>query len=104
MRYILLVVASAILMPSLASAQCRAAVPGTSCVSVPKSATKSGPLSVGQVLQRGAYPMLMNAPYYGLPPVSGGWVYLRVKDDIYRVDWNTNTVLERVTHKASRNF
>jgi hypothetical protein len=46
----------------------------------------------------------MNARYYGLPTVSDGWVYFRIKDDIYRVDWRSHTVLERVTHQASRNW
>ena len=48
--------------------------------------------------------MLMNAPYYGLPRVSDGWVYMRIEDEIYRVDWRSHTVLERVTHLASRNW
>jgi hypothetical protein len=61
-------------------------------------------VEIGQVLERGQYSMLMNARYYGLPTVSDGWVYIRIEDEIYRVDWRSHEVLERVTHKASRNW
>ncbi|MEM8537478.1 MAG: hypothetical protein AAGF56_06420 [Pseudomonadota bacterium] len=88
-----------------ANAQCRIAVAGTACVSIPKPLTpKPGPVEIGQVLERGAYSMLMNARYYGLPRVEGGWVYMRIEEEIYRVDWVSHTVLERVTHLASRNW
>lgn len=93
--------------PLAANAQCRIAIAGTACVSVPQSsaaASASGPVEIGEILERGQYSMLMNAPYYGLPRVSDGWVYMRIEDEIYRVDWHSHEVLERVTHQASRNW
>lgn len=95
----------ALSLPSLAQAQCRIKVAGSSCVAIPQALTPvAGPVEVGDVLPRGEYSMLMNARYYGLPTVSDGWVYFRIEDDIYRVDWRSHTVLERVTHQASRNW
>ena len=92
-------------LPSVAASQCRIAVPGTACVSVPQtSAPRPGPVTVGEVLERGEYSMLMNATYYGLPRVSDGWVYMQIETDIYRIDWRSHKVLERVTHLASRNW
>ncbi len=92
-------------IPASVHAQCRMAVAGTACVTVPQSSTPApGPVNVGEILERGQYSMLMNAPYYGLPRVSDGWVYMRIEDDIYRVDWRSHKVLERVTHLASRNW
>ena len=92
-------------LPSIMHAQCRMAVAGTACVSVPQPSTPApGPVAVGEFLERGEYSMLMNAPYYGLPRVSDGWVYMRIEDDIYRVDWSSHEVLERVTNQASRNW
>ncbi len=92
-------------LPTLSHAQCRIAVAGTSCVAIPRPLVPvPGPVEIGDVLERGEYSMIMNARYYGLPTVSDGWVYMRIEDDIYRVDWRSHTVLERVTHKASRNW
>ncbi len=92
-------------LPQMGVAQCRIAVAGTACVAIPKPTTpRPGPVEIGQVLERGQYSMLMNARYYGLPTVSDGWVYMRIEDEIYRVDWRSHEVLERVTHKASRNW
>ena len=92
-------------LPALAHAQCRIAVAGTNCVAIPQPLTPDlGPVEIGDVLERGRYSMLMNARYYGLPTVSDGWVYFRIEDEIYRVDWRSHEVLERVTHMASRNW
>ncbi|MEJ8560815.1 hypothetical protein QTO30_05950 [Yoonia sp. GPGPB17] len=92
-------------LPAIAHAQCRIAVAGTNCVTIPQPLTPApGPVEIGAVLERGQYSMLMNARYYGLPTVSDGWVYFRIEDDIYRVDWRSHKVLERVTHLASRNW
>lgn len=92
-------------LPAMAQSQCRIAVAGTACVAVPQSSTPApGPVDVGEFLERGEYSMLMNAPYYGLPRVSDGWVYMKIEEDIYRVDWRSHEVLERVTHLASRNW
>lgn len=95
----------AVSLPAIAHAQCRIAVAGTSCVAIPQPLTPApGPVEIGDVLERGQYSMLMNARYYGLPTVSDGWVYFRIEDEIYRVDWRSHKVLERVTHLASRNW
>lgn len=88
-----------------AAAQCRIAVAGTACVAVPEPTTpRPGPVNIGDTLERGQYTMLMNARYYGLPFARDGWVYMRIADDIYRVDWRSHTVLERVTDQAGRNW
>ncbi len=94
-------------MPQAAAAQCRMAVAGANCVAVPQSQSttaRKGPVEIGTILARGEYSMLMNSRYYGLPAVSDGWVYMRIEDDIYRVDWRTHEVLELVTHQANRNW
>lgn len=92
-------------LPAMGHAQCRIAVAGAACVAIPQPLTPvPGPVEIGEVLERGQYSMLMNARYYGLPTVSDGWVYMRIEDEIYRVDWRSHKVLERVTHLASRNW
>jgi hypothetical protein len=106
MREILILATVAITaLPSLASAQCRIAIAGTSCVSVPQPLTpRPGPVEIGETLERGQYSMLMNARYYGLPNARDGWVYMRIEDEIYRVDWRSHEVLERVTDQAGANW
>jgi len=95
----------ALAVPTFAQAQCRIAVAGTNCVAIPQPLTPvPGPVEIGEILERGKYSMLMNARYYGLPTVSDGWVYFRIEEEIYRVDWRSHEVLERVTHQASRNW
>ena len=101
----ILFAAALLAAPSALSAQCRIAVAGTACVAVPKPAAPApDPVEIGETLERGAYSMLMNARYYGLPTVSDGWVYMRIENEIYRVDWVSHEVLEKVTHLASRNW
>ncbi|TNC73362.1 hypothetical protein [Rubellimicrobium roseum] len=111
--------ATAFLCPIAAEAQCRTASTGARCVRVldvparpmdvsnvaMTSASTATPLTrVGDVLPRGEYSIILNADYYGLPPVSDGWVYMRVGSDAFRVDWRTHEVLERVTDRAAANF
>jgi hypothetical protein len=107
MRVVMILTTLAIALAGPAFGQCRMAVAGANCITVPQSAQRPAPpppVAVGQILQRGEYSMLMNARYYGLPDVSDGWVYMRIKDDIYRVDWVTHEVLEKVTDQANRNW
>lgn len=105
MRHLIALALVCTSLPMSAQAQCRIAIAGTACVAVPNSsATAPDPVAVGDVLERGEYQMIMNARYYGLPAVSDGWVYMRIEDEIYRVDWRTHTVLEKVTDQASRNW
>ena len=61
-------------------------------------------VQIGEILERGQYSILMNASYYGLDPVEDGWVYMAIGDDIFRVDWDSHEVLERVTDEAGRNW
>jgi hypothetical protein len=109
-----------VLWPMQATAECSTAGTGARCVRViepqarplglaqPAAMTSSSattPLvEVGEVLPRGEYSIILNADYYGLPPVSDGWVYMRVGQDAFRVDWRTHQVLERVTDEAAANF
>ncbi|KQB98214.1 hypothetical protein AL073_04845 [Loktanella sp. 1ANDIMAR09] len=105
LRQFISIVAVAVILPTIGQAQCRIAVAGTACVAIPQPLTpKPGPVEIGEILERGQYSMIMNARYYGLPTVSDGWVYFRIEDEIYRVDWRTHEVLERVTDQASRNW
>ena len=83
--------------------QCRIGVPGTACAAV-VSAPRPAPVNIGDVLERGKYSMLMNSRYYGLPSARDGWIYMQIEDDIYRVDYRSHEVLERVTDQASRNW
>ena len=94
-----------------AQAQCLTANTGAGCSSArvtvkppPGRALGPPPVEVGDILPRGEYSLVMNAPYYGLPKARDGWVYFRVEDDIYRVDYNTMQVLERATAEAGSNW
>lgn len=104
-RRIISIAVIAASLPTSGPAQCRITVPGTSCIAIPQPLTPPpGPVDIGQVLERGQYSILLNSRYYGLPRVQDGWVYMRIEDEIYRVDWLSQTVLERVTDQASRNW
>lgn len=113
--------ATSFVFPMAASAACSTAGSGALCIRLidevparPDSVTEQAMTSststptpavgVGEVLPRGEYSIILNADYYGLPPVSDGWVYMRVGQDAFRVDWQTHQVLERVTDKAAANF
>lgn len=115
--------ATTALFPLAASAECATADAGARCVSVlPDSAAQARPegfveaaamssastpsplVGVGEVVPRGQYSIIMNADYYGLPPVSDGWVYMRIGQDAFRVDWQSHQVLERVTERTAANF
>jgi hypothetical protein len=105
MRKSFIILALTATLPNLAHAQCRMSVAGAACVVVPKSAVaETPPVEIGQVLERGQYSMLMNSRYYGLPAVKDGWVYMRIEEDIYRVEWLSHEVLEKVTDQANRNW
>lgn len=104
------------LLPTLGLA-CSTANTGARCITVAaqpaaevqptvlRSASVATPLvDVGEVLPRGRYNIILNADYYGLPPVRDGWVYMRVGQDAFRVDWRSHTVLERVTDRVAANF
>ena len=112
--------AACLALPTVVQAGCSTSATGARCVSVPAGPTQIGlmalggsaasgseaaPLvAVGDVLRRGQYSILMNADYYGLPAVSDGWVYMRIGADVFRVDWSSQQVLERVTDRAAANF
>lgn len=117
--------ATSFLFPFAASAECATAAAGARCIrAVPQegafvpvrpdhivqaagmsSASTPSPLvEVGEVVQRGEYSVIINGDYYGLPPASDGWVYMRIGQDAFRVDWQTHQVLERVTDQAAANF
>ncbi|KJZ20284.1 hypothetical protein [Loktanella sp. S4079] len=92
-------------LPNQSLAQCRIAVAGTNCVAVPRStAPRPSPVEIGSFLERGEHSILMNASYYGLPPVQDGWVYIRIEDDLFRVDFSTYEVLERVTYMVNHHW
>lgn len=112
------------LFPATAWALCSTASTGARCIVVEaalpapvapplrpgsvggtSSASAATPLvDVGDVVPKGEYSVILNADYYGLPPVSDGWVYMRIGSDAYRVDWQSHQVLERVTDQAAANF
>jgi len=109
-----------LVIPALAQAGCSTAAAGARCIKIIEpaaqlatvveaatmtSASAATPLvDVGDVLPRGRYSVILNADYYGLSPASDGWVYMRVGQDAYRVDWHTHEVLERVTNRVAANF
>ncbi len=116
---VLILTAAHLIAPGSAKAACFLEGSGAGCLQaadVPSrpalsvqftmsSTSAPNPLAgVGAVLPRGEYSLILNADYYGLPPVSDGWVYMRVGADAFRVDWNTHQVLERVTNQAAANF
>ena len=101
-------VALSLIVPSPAVAQCRLATTGAACVSVPVREAHvypdDGPVAVGATLPRDTWPTLWETEYHGLPRPAEAWIYVRVEDDLYRVDWRTMEVLERVTHRMRRPF
>lgn len=109
-----LALATAVLFTPAARAECRDA--GAACPSslsalpvsamglVPSDSVAAPQAQVGDVVPRGRYSIILNADYYGLPPVSDGWVYMRIGLEAYRVDWRTHQILERVTDRVAANF
>ena len=92
-------------LPDVPSRPAHLVATGVEPAGVMTSASAPTSLTViGDVLPRGEHSIVHNAEYYGLPPVSDGWVYMRVGQDAFRVDWQTHQVLERVTDEASANF
>ena len=89
-------------------AQCRLATTGAACVTVPDREAfqypDPGPVEIGATLPRDTWPTIWETEHYGLPRPDGRWTYVRVEDDLYRVDWQTMEVLERVTHRMRRTF
>ncbi len=99
------------LLPAELSAQCLTANTGAGCatakiISVPKTTRDLGPppVEIGEILERGKYSMVLNARWYSLPDAKDGWVYFRIEDDVYRVDFQTMEVLERATAEAGANW
>lgn len=100
-----------ILSATSAQAQCLTANTGAGCstakiITVPKPTRDLGPppVEIGTILPRGKYSMVMNARWYSLPDARDGWVYFRIEDDVYRVDFETMEVLERATAEAGSNW
>ena len=85
-----------------AEAQCRIQTAGTACATVPEAQRYVSPYAVGETLPRGAFQVLFNATYCGLPPARDGWSYFRVERDVMRVDLATMQVLEIVTADLAR--
>ena len=99
------------LLPAMAEAQCLTANTGAGCATariITVAPTMRGlgppPVEIGDILPRGKYSMVLNARWYGLPDARDGWVYVRVEDDLYRVDYRSMEVLERMTAKAGKNW
>jgi len=93
-------------------AQCLTANTGAGCssariiVAPPSPVDRLGPspVEIGTILDRGTYNIVMNTRYYGLPPARDGWVYFRIEDDVFRVDYNSMRVLERATSETGANW
>ena len=60
------------------------------------------PVEIGARLPRDRYEIVLETDWYGLPRATGSWIYMRIEDDLYRVDWRTMEVLERVTAQMRR--
>ena len=99
-------------LASGAQGQCLTANTGAGCatakiISVPRTPARElgpPPVEIGAILPRGAYSIVLNARWYGLPDARDGWVYYRIEDDVYRVDYRTMEVLERATSEAGANW
>lgn len=93
-----------------ADASCLMASAGAVCDAPPRRALPPtaglgpAPIEIGAILAKGEYDMVLNSQYYGLPFPRDGWVYFRIEDDVYRVDFETREVLERATREASANW
>ncbi|SEN66204.1 hypothetical protein [Palleronia pelagia] len=93
--------------PALA---CTTAGTGAKCVTVDEGLRGGGaghwqrapiittppPLAVGVRLDGRDFNALVGTAYLGLPPARDGWVYVRLDDRIYRVDFRTREVLALV--------
>ncbi len=105
---------------SAAAADCRIQIAGSKCETVAEDARfeqvtlRAGNLPrhappgalavpVGEPLPYD-YMMLINSEYFGLPPVSDGWVYFRVNGRVVRADYDTRVVIEDVTSQTNRAF
>lgn len=89
-----------------ASAACRIQVAGAKCAQAPGftgAKRPTLPVAIGEPLPWD-YMMLLNSEYFGLPPVSDGWVYFRVEGRVVRADYATREVLEDVTSQTNRAF
>ncbi|GGL74572.1 hypothetical protein [Wenxinia marina] len=109
MRREVLLLTAALALPQAASAQCRMAAAGASCAEVRTEAVRArdlgpAPVEIGAILPRDATRIVHELSYYGLPVPDGPWVYMRIEGDLYRVDYRTNEVLERVTARMRRPF
>lgn len=106
LRYIALFLTLA----TTADATCRTSNTRAGCHVAPRAAAPPtaglgpAPVEIGTILPRGEYTMVVNSQWYGLPRPRDGWVYFRIEDDVYRVDFETREVLERATREASANW
>ena len=99
-----LILPALLCLPSLVEAQCRIAGCQTPPPRVAAPDLPPGPVELGDTLPRDTYETVWEIEYYGLDSPDGRWVYMRVEDDLYRVDWSTMEVLERVTTRMRRRF
>lgn len=103
-------IAIIVALTSQADASCLTANTGAGCHTAPRAATPPtaglgpAPVEIGTILPEGEYTMILNSQWYGLPRPKDGWVYFRIVDDVYRVDFATRKVLERATREASANW
>lgn len=99
-----------LLTATSADALCSTSNTRAGCHTPPRSATPPAvglgpaPIEIGEVLPRGEYTMVLNAQWYGLPRPKDGWVYFRIENDVYRVDFDSRKVLERATRQANQNW
>lgn len=56
----------------------------------------------GDILPRGAFQVLTNTRWHGLPPSDGSFWYYKVNYSVLKVDARSMEVLENVTHDARR--
>ncbi|SIN94759.1 hypothetical protein [Vannielia litorea] len=104
---LLLTIAALLASSQPGHAACRINVSGAKCESAARFASASTapalPVAIGEPLPY-EYMMLLNSEYFGLPPVSDGWVYFRVGNRVVRADYSTREVLEDVTGQTNRAF
>lgn len=96
-------------LPTSALAECENPRPGKGCLTakiirLPPPKPAPPPVEIGEIIPRGKYSMVLNARWYGLPDARDGWIYFRIEDEVYRVDYQTMEVLERATSETSANW
>jgi len=88
--------------PDVAAAQnCRIDIRSGKCIFIAAGQRTPPDFAVGDEFPIYEHNMLLDIDRYDLPPVDGPWRYYKSGFDIYKVDVNTNRVLD-ILRRAAR--